>query len=85
MVAASRDSNADDEHDPEGATIAFERAQLRAILSQGVADLAAAPVLAPAPATAVEIRAWAALNGYVVSDRGRVPRKVAEAFAQAQR
>jgi hypothetical protein len=28
MVAASRDSNADDEHDPEGATIAFERAQL---------------------------------------------------------
>jgi len=40
MVAASRDSNADDEHDPEGATIAFERAQLRAILSQSVADLA---------------------------------------------
>lgn len=25
VVAASRDSNADDEHDPEGATIAFER------------------------------------------------------------
>ncbi len=40
MVAASRDSNADDEHDPEGATIAFERAQLGAILSQSVADLA---------------------------------------------
>lgn len=29
--AASRDSNADDEHDPEGATIAFERSQLHAL------------------------------------------------------
>ena len=28
MVEASRDSNADDEHDPEGATIAFERSQV---------------------------------------------------------
>ena len=28
MIEASRSSNADDEHDPEGATIAFERAQL---------------------------------------------------------
>lgn len=32
VVAASRDSNADDEHDPEGATIGFERAQLSALL-----------------------------------------------------
>ena len=39
MVAASRDSNADDEHDPEGATIAFERAQLVAVLRQANADL----------------------------------------------
>lgn len=31
VVAASRDSNADDEHDPEGATIAFERAQVDAL------------------------------------------------------
>ena len=31
VVAASRSSNADDEHDPEGATIAFERAQLTAV------------------------------------------------------
>jgi DnaK suppressor protein len=38
-VAASRDSNADDEHDPEGATIAFERAQLVAVLRQANADL----------------------------------------------
>ncbi len=32
MMAASESSNADDEHDPEGATIAFERAQLGALL-----------------------------------------------------
>jgi DnaK suppressor protein len=31
VVAASRDTNADDEHDPEGATIAFERAQVSAV------------------------------------------------------
>ena len=32
MVAASEASNADDEHDPEGATIGFERAQLAATI-----------------------------------------------------
>ncbi|WFE54555.1 TraR/DksA C4-type zinc finger protein [Micromonospora sp. WMMD1155] len=32
LFEASRASNADDEHDPEGATIAFERAQLTAVL-----------------------------------------------------
>ena len=34
MVAASRDTNADDEHDPEGATIAFERSQVAALVRQ---------------------------------------------------
>jgi RNA polymerase-binding transcription factor DksA len=34
LVAASRGSNADDEHDPEGATIAFERSQLDALVQQ---------------------------------------------------
>ncbi len=34
VVAASRDTNADDEHDPEGATIAFEREQVAALLAQ---------------------------------------------------
>jgi RNA polymerase-binding transcription factor DksA len=34
VVAASRDTNADDEHDPEGATIAFERAQIDALVRQ---------------------------------------------------
>jgi RNA polymerase-binding protein DksA len=34
VVAASRDSNADDEHDPEGATIAFERSQIGALVDQ---------------------------------------------------
>jgi RNA polymerase-binding transcription factor DksA len=33
LFAASRDSNADDEHDPEGATVGFERAQLTALLT----------------------------------------------------
>lgn len=32
VVAASRGSNADDEHDPEGATIAFERSQLDSLV-----------------------------------------------------
>lgn len=31
LVDASRDSNADDEHDPEGQTIAYERSQLAAL------------------------------------------------------
>ncbi|GAB6899971.1 TraR/DksA family transcriptional regulator [Kineosporia succinea] len=34
MVEASLDSNADDEHDPEGATIAFEREQITAALAR---------------------------------------------------
>ncbi|MCW2684164.1 MAG: Zinc finger, DksA/TraR C4-type [Blastococcus sp.] len=34
VVAASKASNADDEHDPEGATIAFERQQVVALLDQ---------------------------------------------------
>ncbi|MEV4140076.1 TraR/DksA C4-type zinc finger protein [Dactylosporangium sp. NPDC049742] len=32
VFEASKDSNADDEHDPEGSTIAYERAQLAAVL-----------------------------------------------------
>ncbi len=45
VVVASRSSNADDEHDPEGATIAFERQQLVALLDrarQRLADVEAA-------------------------------------------
>ena len=34
VVAASRDTNADDEHDPEGHTIAFERSQVDALVRQ---------------------------------------------------
>jgi DnaK suppressor protein len=42
LIEASRSSNADDEHDPEGATIAFEREQLVSIMTRvrrTVADL----------------------------------------------
>ncbi|MEX0426178.1 TraR/DksA family transcriptional regulator [Nocardioides sp. DS6] len=34
FVEASRDTNADDEHDPEGATIAFERSQVGALVRE---------------------------------------------------
>jgi DnaK suppressor protein len=34
IVEASRDSNADDEHDPEGSTIAFERSQVASLARQ---------------------------------------------------
>jgi RNA polymerase-binding protein DksA len=34
VVAASLDTNADDEHDPEGHTIAFERSQIGALVKQ---------------------------------------------------
>jgi len=41
IVAASLDTNADDEHDPEGATIAFERSQVGALIRQVRGHLAA--------------------------------------------
>ncbi len=40
VVAASLDDNADDEHDPEGATIAFERSQIAALVRQAQFHLA---------------------------------------------
>lgn len=40
VVEASKGSNADDEHDPEGQTIGFERAQLGSVLEQARARLA---------------------------------------------
>jgi len=49
-----------------------------------VSDLASPPPLAAAPATPAEIRAWAAVNGFQVSDRGRVRREVVEAFEAAR-
>jgi DnaK suppressor protein len=45
VVAASRSSNGDDEHDPEGATVAFERQQVAALLDAArrrLADVEAA-------------------------------------------
>jgi RNA polymerase-binding transcription factor DksA len=40
VIAASLESNADDEHDPEGATIGFERAQLDATIASTEAQIA---------------------------------------------
>ena len=44
IVAASAEANLDDEHDPEGATVGFERAQVLALLEQARAHLAALDV-----------------------------------------
>lgn len=41
LFAASADSNADDEHDPEGQTIAYERSQLTALIQVAREHLAA--------------------------------------------
>jgi RNA polymerase-binding transcription factor DksA len=40
VVAASDSANLDDEHDPEGSTAGFERAQVRALLDQARSHLA---------------------------------------------
>ena len=40
LFEASRSSNADDEHDPEGQTIAYERSQLSALTGQALEHLA---------------------------------------------
>jgi RNA polymerase-binding protein DksA len=40
VVVATRDANADDEHDAEGATIAFERSQIGAFVDQARHHLA---------------------------------------------
>jgi len=40
VVEASASSNADDEHDPEGSTIAFERQQVAALVQQTQSRLA---------------------------------------------
>lgn len=39
MVERSSDASRDDEHDPEGATIAFERAQVTALLTAAEQEL----------------------------------------------
>jgi DnaK suppressor protein len=35
IVAGTADANSDDEHDPEGSTVAFERARVSTLLAQG--------------------------------------------------
>ncbi len=41
IVAAARDAGTDDEHDPEGATLAYERQHVAALADAARADLAA--------------------------------------------
>jgi DnaK suppressor protein len=40
IVESSRAANLDDEHDPEGATVGFERAQVAALLERATTQLA---------------------------------------------
>jgi RNA polymerase-binding transcription factor DksA len=40
VLSSASSTTGDDEHDPEGATIGFERAQAQALLDQAVAALA---------------------------------------------
>jgi hypothetical protein len=49
-----------------------------------VAALAKAQPLAPAEPTAAEVRAWAMLHGYPVSDRGKVKKEIVDAFRAAR-
>lgn len=55
-----------------------------AIGDLAVRRLAAAPALAPAPPSTAEIRAWALTHGIEISDRGRVPKRVVEAYLEAR-
>jgi RNA polymerase-binding transcription factor DksA len=41
VLSSATSTTGDDEHDPEGATIGFERAQAQALLDEAVAALAA--------------------------------------------
>ena len=59
LVAARQDSNNDDEHDPEGSTLAFERSQTDALLAQSgqrLAEIAAALARLDAGAYGVCVR-----------------------------
>ena len=68
VVAASRSSNADDEHDPEGATIAFERQQVAALLDQARARLADVDA-ALARAEAGDYGRCASCGGQIAAER----------------
>ncbi|MEV4824559.1 hypothetical protein [Micromonospora sp. NPDC049274] len=67
VFEASRDSNADDEHDPEGSTISDERAQLAAVLAatrRRLADLdKALAVLSMDVGDRAEILKWVRTSG----------------------
>lgn len=41
IVAAAEGANGDDEHDPEGATVAYERARVASLVDGSLADLQA--------------------------------------------
>ena len=68
IVSASLDANTDDEHDPEGATLAFERARCASLLADAEAHLAALD-RAEARLVAGSYRQCAGCGGSIASDR----------------
>ena len=52
--------------------------------AQLAAALVPAPGLTPPEPASAELRAWAVANGMAVSDRGRIPEAVVEAFRRAR-
>lgn len=67
---ASVDSNADDEHDPEGQTIGYERAQLTALITAAQAQLTAVEQAL----TRLDERQLRDLHGLPPAHPGRAPR-----------
>ncbi|WP_169164330.1 TraR/DksA family transcriptional regulator [Cellulomonas taurus] len=70
VVAASRDSNADDEHDPEGATIAYERGMLD-VLAQRVRQTLTDVAVAERRLAAGEYQVCERCGGPIADDRLR--------------
>jgi hypothetical protein len=70
-------------------TYRFLAAALVGLSEERVGDLAvrgleAAPTLAPAPPTPVDVRRWATANNVKVSDRGRIPAAVMDRYLDAR-
>lgn len=67
--------------------VIVDRVALNSCTRRGAAiDVVAAEVFAPsAQPSSAELRAWATDNGFAVSDRGRVPKTVLQAWHEAHR
>ncbi|MFE0024416.1 Lsr2 family protein [Amycolatopsis sp. NPDC059021] len=80
------DENADDLRDALAQYVSAARrvGGRKVRLAAGQSASAAAPSAPVDRERSRAIRAWAVENGYAVSDRGRIPTEVVEAFEQAE-